>query len=307
MKSIGLVTLAIIACSVQAIPRKKSQDQIDWDKVDLSLSLYKSVQPTVQPRREGNSYADVCGKLSREIDSKIVGGEEAKPHSWGWAVALFLGNRFFCGGSLITERHVLTAAHCAEISNNINIHIGGHKLGQVEDGKVIARSQKIKIHDGWDRYSLSNDIAIITLDTNVTFTDSIRPACIPSYSDIKTDLADKRARPIGWGVTSDDSNTASPVLREVSVPVLSNSQCNKTYQVIQSSHVCTDSKGGKGVCFGDSGGSLNYQREDGKYIQIGVNSFVSSSGCESEYPHGYTRVTSFLEFISENAGIKIED
>ena len=62
---------------------------------------------------------------------------------------------------------------------------------------------------------------------------------------------------------------------------------------------------GTGVCSGDSGGPLNYREADGSYKQIGVTSFVSSGGCENGLPHGFTRLTEFLGWVSDNTGIVI--
>ena len=70
------------------------------------------------------------------------------------------------------------------------------------------------------------------------------------------------------------------------LPVMNNDVCDQEYGIITKGHLCIDSKGGHGVCNGDSGGPLNYEKETGKYMTVGIASFVSGLGCESGKPHG---------------------
>ncbi|MBD5075227.1 trypsin-like serine protease, partial [Xanthomonas citri pv. citri] len=90
--------------------------------------------------------------------------------------------------------------------------------------------------------------------------------------------------PSGWGLPSDNDNSISDVLREVTVPILSNSDCTAVYgSTITDNIVCIDSTGGKGTCSGDSGGPMNYV-DGGRTVTRGIVSFGSSTGCETGYP-----------------------
>merc|ERR1712004_28000 len=77
--------------------------------------------------------------------------------------------------------------------------------------------------------------------------------------------------------------------------------------IIYSGIMCIDSAGGKGVCNGDSGGTLNIRQSEGgnKWTQVGVTSFVSSAGCESGNPHGFSRVAEHLEWIETVTGLSL--
>ena len=90
---------------------------------------------------------------------------------------------------------------------------------------------------------------------------------------------------------------------------MSNADCAATYgATIWEGSICIDpvkDGEGVGVCSGDSGGPLNHREADGRYKQIGVTSFVSSGGCENKLPHGFTRMTSFLDWVETNTGIFI--
>ena len=92
--------------------------------------------------------------------------------------------------------------------------------------------------------------------------------------------------------------------------ILSSDECGEIWGGTgrDESVVCIDTTDGKGVCSGDSGGPLNLQTEadsTGPYVQVGIASFVSGDGCESTYyPHGFARVTFFLDWIKETSGIE---
>jgi len=91
------------------------------------------------------------------------------------------------------------------------------------------------------------------------------------------------------------------------LPVIENPICNSVYGIIYDGIMCIDSSDGKGVCNGDSGGSLNMRQAgaENKWTQVGVASFVSSNGCESGDPHGFTRVAYFGQWIESETGLKM--
>ena len=111
----------------------------------------------------------------------------------------------------------------------------------------------------------------------------------------------------GWGKLSDDDIFAADTPHYArDIPIISNDECKRTYNIISDRHICIDTSDHRGVCNGDSGGPLNMQVGDGRsYLQVGVASFVAGSGCESGLPHGFTRVTSYLDWITANTGIEI--
>ena len=89
--------------------------------------------------------------------------------------------------------------------------------------------------------------------------------------------------------------------------VIANAECDKFYNIIiDDGFMCIDSSEGKGVCHGDSGGSLNLrQSAENKWTQVGVASFVSSAGCESGRPQGFSRVAKHLELIETVTGLSL--
>jgi len=226
--------------------------------------------------------------------SRIVGGVEAKPHSWPHQVALFIDDMYFCGGSLISEQWVLTAAHCMDGAGFVNVVMGAHNIRENEDTQVTVTSTDFFVHESWSSFLLVNDIALIKLPSAVSLNDNIQTVGLPATDVSVGDMVTAT----GWGRPSDSSGGISPVLREVTVPIMSNSDCNSIYGVVTQGNICIDSTGGKGTCNGDSGGPLN---KNGK--TYGITSFGSAAGCEKGYPDAFTRVTHFLDWIQEHTGI----
>jgi secreted trypsin-like serine protease len=264
--------------------------------------------PAKVPRVPGSWRADNCGPVAAASPA-VVNGQEATPHSYPWQVALFIDNSYFCGGSLISDEWVLTAAHCTTGSSSIEVVLGAHDLTVNEPTQVtiVSTGSDIITHADYGSVFLKNDVGLVHLSTPVTFTSAIQPVCLPGRST--PDLgAGVMLTASGWGVTSDSAfATVSDTLNEVTNPSISNSECTDTYgATITSATICTSTAdGNKGTCSGDSGGPLNYV-SGGQTFNRAVTSFVSSSGCMSGLPDGFTRTTHYLDWIETNTGIAID-
>jgi len=255
---------------------------------------------------EKRNFDDICGMENDGHDprGKIVGGFEAEEHEWPWIVALFIDDMWFCGGALISDEFVLTAAHCAEDATRFDVMAGAHNVrASSEPERVEISSYNGWTHPEWNSNDLSNDLALIRLPEKITFNDYIKPACLPTPDLIAE--AGFLVTPIGWGKPSDSAGGISPVLRMVQdLPLITNKECNDVYGIVGDGVVCMDTAGGKGTCNGDSGGPLGYYDESReRWIEVGIVSFGASAGCEVGYPSGFTRTTYYLDWIKEQAGI----
>merc|ERR1712228_11720 len=244
-----------------------------------------------------------------QAEDRIVGGHEAQENQWPWQVALFIDDAWFCGGALISENYVLTAAHCADGASYFDIMAGAHNVRQAsEPHRVEITSYNGWTHPGWNTQDLSNDIALIELPSPIDFNDYIKPSCMPADGD--TADVGELVTCTGWGKPSDSAGGISPVLRMVEdLPIISNAECNGVYGIVGSGVVCIDTTGGKGTCNGDSGGPLNMKAEVTKagqqWKQVGIVSFGASAGCEVGYPAGFTRVEYYLDWIMSETNMKL--
>ncbi|XP_043216951.1 serine proteinase stubble-like [Amphibalanus amphitrite] len=249
-----------------------------------------------------------CGRSSHQAGSdqdRIVGGVEARQAEFPWIAGIFKGKRQFCGGSLIDETHILTAAHCVAHMTSYDVRrlvvrLGDHDIQRDDeadhDEYGVAR---IIRHKGFSDQTLHTDIALLTLSKKVTFRENIRPICL--VSDEAVHYAGDNVTVAGWGSLSEAGRQPS-VLQKVTLQVWENSQCASSYGKsapggIISSMLCA-AAAGKDSCSGDSGGPLMHVT-NGVVYQVGVVSW--GIGCaKPEYPGVYTRVASLRSWIERN-------
>ncbi|KAK7865647.1 hypothetical protein R5R35_006904 [Gryllus longicercus] len=235
-------------------------------------------------------------------DARIINGIQASRGQFPYQAALYLNGRSFCGGSLISTRWVLTAAHCASGINSFTVYLGAQNLNAAnEDGRLIIETTSKIVHPSYSSLLISNDVALVNLNQDVPLSNYIQTISLATGSNLFEGSA---SRVSGWGKTSDASNSVSPQLNYVDLTIIANSVCAQTYGtlIVRSSTICASGTEGRSTCNGDSGGPL-IDQASGK--QIGIVSFGSSAGCASGAPSAYARVTSFADWISSNSGIPL--
>ncbi|XP_011644151.1 proclotting enzyme [Pogonomyrmex barbatus] len=243
---------------------------------------------------------------------RVVGGEEALPGRWPWMAAIFLhGSRrteFWCGGSLIGPRHILTAAHCTRdqrqrpfAARQFTVRLGDIDLERDDEpsSPETYAVKEIHAHPKFSRVGFYNDIAVLELTRPVRKSPYVIPICLPQARFRGEPFAGARPTVVGWGTTY-YGGKESTVQRQAILPVWRNEDCNAAYfQPITSNFLCAGySQGGKDACQGDSGGPLML-RVEGRWTQIGIVSFGNKCG-EPGYPGVYTRVSEYLDWIKNN-------
>jgi len=243
---------------------------------------------------------DESCKCGQKTVGRIVGGTNSQVNEWPWQAALMYGgNRQFCGGSLIADQYVLTAAHCTEglRASDVSIRLGDHTLSTTSESNQLTRSvSKIINHPNYQGGSEINDIALIKLSSPVNFRTGVWPVCLPPKTPT---YANKDATVTGWGTTS-SGGSSSDVLKEVDVRVWSNLECERTQygSAIKDTMLCAGQTG-KDSCQGDSGGPLVFKDGGNNYDQIGVVSW--GYGCAAPNAPGvYTRVSKYMDWIEQN-------
>ncbi|KAG5895996.1 hypothetical protein JTB14_007564 [Gonioctena quinquepunctata] len=256
-----------------------------------------------------------CG-LSNISNGRIVGGMPAVLDQFPFIVALGYRNprnpslpKWLCGGTLISDRHILTAAHC--VHNRTDLYFA--RLGELDlyssDEGAEPEDIKIanaKIHDKFNPIQHTYDIAILTLERKFT-SARVWPICLPHEDSLRSDSFLGHSLIVaGWGALYFDGPTSS-TLQLVELPVVNQDYCEQSFgneTVISDNIICAGyvDKTIKDNCQGDSGGPLMYSEREGKvlrYYQIGIVSYGFRCA-ETGYPGVYTRVTNFIDWVRKN-------
>uniref|UniRef100_A0A8C5PX68 Peptidase S1 domain-containing protein n=1 Tax=Leptobrachium leishanense TaxID=445787 RepID=A0A8C5PX68_9ANUR len=267
----------------------------------LSLGLCKSVTIV-----SGAS----CGEV--QIQSRIMGGEAAQPGEWPWQVSLRNNGKHFCGGSLISNTWVVTAAHCVPNSVDIStlkVYLGSYNLTQSNPEEISVGVKRKIVNPLFAGEGTGSDISLLQLATAINFTSYILPVCLPNPGvHFPTGL---QCWVTGWGNIRYGVNLPNPgTLQEVEVPLIDAAICDYLYHiksstrasktVVTSQMICAGYvAGGKDSCQGDSGGPL-VCAEGGRWFLAGLVSFGEQCGIQNR-PGVYTLMTSFTDWVTEQA------
>ncbi|KAM6155648.1 serine protease 27 [Rhynchocyon petersi] len=240
--------------------------------------------------------------------NRMVGGEDAQEREWPWQVSIQRNGSHFCGGSLITARWVLTAAHCFSNTSDMSLYrvlLGALQLVNPGPHAVYARVKRVESNPQYQGMASSADVALVELQKPVTFTDHILPVCVPDPSVVFK--AGVNCTVTGWGSPSEQDRLPNPrVLQKLAVPIIDTLKCNRLYskdtdadlppQTIKDDMLCAGfAEGRKDACKGDSGGPL-VCLVDHSWLQAGVISW--GEGCaRRNRPGVYIRVTAHHTWI----------
>uniref|UniRef100_A0A8C1AG67 trypsin n=1 Tax=Cyprinus carpio carpio TaxID=630221 RepID=A0A8C1AG67_CYPCA len=183
-------------------------------------------------------------------DDKIVGGYECEPYSQPWQASLNSGYHF-CGGSLVSEYWVVSAAHCYK--SRVEVRLGEHNIVLNEGSEQFISSEKVIRHPNYNSWTIDSDIMLIKLSKPATLNQYVQPVALPSGCAADGTMC----RVTGWGNTM-SSTADSNKLQCVEVPILSERDCNNSYPgMITNTMFCAGYlEGGKDSCQGDSGGPV---------------------------------------------------
>uniref|UniRef100_A0A8C7E1L9 Peptidase S1 domain-containing protein n=1 Tax=Naja naja TaxID=35670 RepID=A0A8C7E1L9_NAJNA len=212
----------------------------------------------------------VAAPLNEDEDDKIVGGYTCRRNSVPYQVSLNIGYHI-CGGSLIHDQWVLSAAHCFKSGEGCYVcRLGAYNIRNPEGDEQIIRAEKIIVHPSYNSWLLDHDIMLIKL---------VKPAELS-----------KR-----WGNTLSEGVNYPDFLQCLYAPILSDEECKAAYPgQISENMVCVGYlEGGKDSCQGDSGGPVACDGFLQGIVSWGV-------GCALPgYPGVYTKVCKYVDWIHE--------
>jgi len=233
--------------------------------------------------------------------SRIVGGVPATDGQIRYIISLRYtnGGSHFCGGSIVSERSIVTAAHCVDGDSASQLAIRYNTLLH-NSGGTLVNVASLFMHEQYDPYEIDNDVAVLNLAAALDLSlPNAGSVSLPDQGQDPVEGADVTVS--GWGTLSEGSGSLPTALQVVNVPIVGRPKCNTQYASfggITDQMICAGvDEGGKDACQGDSGGPLVGQ-VNGVNVLWGATSW--GYGCaRANYAGVYTRVGIFVNWIRE--------
>nr|BAD90725.1 mannose-binding lectin-associated serine protease 1 [Eptatretus burgeri] len=280
---------------------------------------------SAEGQKELPSCMPVCGSPQKQRPQKkarIFAGSPSIRGAWPWLASIQKFGRSYCAASLLGSRWLLTAAHCclpkgspvdqqALQLSNIYVTLGKHYTWRPTTSEKKFDVSRMVIHPEFNQDSLSFDLALIELESNVIMTDYIMPICLPNSRIHELTKPGSMLMVAGWGKYNESYIAKS--LMEAEVPIVEHHLCRETYAAHSPDHAITSDmmcagfdQGGRDTCQGDSGGPLMVKdHEKKKWVLAGVVSW--GKGCGEAYSYGiYANVWKSFSWIKSVTGINYE-
>lgn len=258
MKFLILALFVVAASAQEDITPFENYDGPEYAPFDASEIIPVQDMPGFW---EGRDFPKAFTSPVNVRDRRIVGGVEVVPNSHPYQVALhitFGGGTGLCGGSVLTVRSALTAAHCPIGSSSTLVIAGAHNRNVVEANQQrrTVTSANYRLHPQYNTANLNNDIAILITPTPAfTFNQAVQPTRRPTGAQLSELFVGDQARSTGWGRVTNTGAT-SAVLRKAYNFIITNAACAQVYgtAVVFPGVICIETaQSNQGTCNGDSG------------------------------------------------------
>lgn len=237
---------------------------------------------------------------SRNV-TRIVGGQECKDGECPWqALLINEDNDGFCGGTILNELYILTAAHCLNQARRFKVRVGDRNTEKEEGNEMAHEVDVIIKHNRFNRDTYDFDIAVLRLKTPITFRMNVAPACLPQKDWAEATLMTQKTGIVsGFGRTH-EKGRQSNILKMLEVPYVDRNTCklSTSFSITQNMFCAGYEAKLEDACQGDSGGPHVTRFKD-TYFVTGIVSW--GEGCARKGKFGiYTKVTAFLKWIEKS-------
>ncbi|XP_053673782.1 polyserase-2-like [Anopheles nili] len=265
-----------------------------------------------------------CGQRPIVTSGTIAHGQPSWPGQFPWHTAIYRSEQlltisYACGGFVVGDRAIITAAHCVTApsgyqlaADELTVRLGLHDLLVLARHSQEHRVRRVHRHGNFSAGSPRHDVALLTLRTNVEFGPFVQPICLPGAGPGQEAFSTLRFGTVtGWGWTED--NTPARTLRSASVPLVSHIRCLETDPtlfgpLLHEGMFCAGWENGTNVCNGDSGGAL-VANVNGSWTAFGVVSFTgllepsddSPLRCNTKSLAGFTNLLQYQDWIESIA------
>ncbi|CAG9133134.1 unnamed protein product [Plutella xylostella] len=253
---------------------------------------------------ENVPYIDggIRGWRDKRAETRVVGGRPSQPAAWPWMIALYRNGMFHCGGVVISQKWVVSAAHCVHKfwEHYYEIQVGMLRRFSFSPQESNHRVTHVIVNQHYDRVDMKNDLSLLRVTPSIQFSRWVRPICLPGPDTAGPDW--KWGPPlgtscvaVGWGATVEHGPDPDH-MREVEVPIWG--QC-KHREDRAGKEICAGPvEGGKDACQGDSGGPLLCRNplNAQQWYMAGIVSHGDGCARKGE-PGVYTRVSLFVKWI----------
>ncbi|XP_021708893.1 serine protease gd [Aedes aegypti] len=263
------------------------------------------------------SYERICGQPVNRAVPLMFKGTKSRRGEWPWLSALYYKNndlgslQFRCGATLISDKVLLTAAHCLMNGKNhlqaddILVSLGRYNImdwTEVDSRTVNPRA--LVIHSGFRSDAFDYDIGAIILPNEINYSNSVRPICIWTESDEESIIVGQLGTVVGWGFS--ESGIISDVPKSAQVPIVSEVDCIRSdigFQLTTSKRTFCAGGQGAGPCQGDSGSGLFVSR-GGRWVLRGIVSYAlidpDTGKCDARKYTVYTDVAKYHEWMEDH-------
>ncbi|KAH0554649.1 serine protease snake-like [Cotesia glomerata] len=304
MKTLGFIWL------INFLPLSSSERISQQKCKEYAKLVYADEDVPVLRLDAGTNTVSKCGIIETPL---IVGGIKAKPMEFPHMVVIGYGKdeiAWQCGGTLISDNFVLTAAHCMDSRDKgpaTKVQVG---LINLKSPGPFMQERNIKerlTHPDYKVPLRYNDIALLKLEKSIELTAEVRPACL----EVEENLLDKKFIASGFGKTAYEAEAGSEDLMKVTLDRIQTEECREKFKGEVGSKAMPDGlrdtmicagvmEGGKDTCQGDSGGPLQRVLREPycTYSVLGITSFGKFCAFKNS-PAIYTKVSSYLDWIEK--------